>query len=285
MKLSICISKSGVCAAVGTLKQIHKVEYYDFAKIITDKEENRILMDILPQIRKRFPSVCRKTNIVADSEHIAHKIMDMPVGPGCRTRQSICREMESLLPEGRSMVSDYLFLQDKMPGTKERKIICVAMEREQIGKYLNTFEICGFQVSRIESGVTALIKCVSAMDLSWGCFIVARIEVNEAVFLLYHRRRPVYVGNLPLACPDAEEQRQLVFHMIKRLFYYNRTLKQEADVEQVYLCGDVQWKQWASCIMEKTGLPVIGLTHGQAGAFNTFTHALALGGLLEGVKQ
>ncbi|MDR0853375.1 MAG: hypothetical protein LBN34_03305 [Clostridiales Family XIII bacterium] len=158
--------------------------------IITNEDA---MISFLRETNDRLGLSGQDTHLVIDNNNIRSKVMELPPVSEAKMLEFIGRELGQFGQFGqdgaavaeRSDVFDYAVLE---PKSKEGgvKVLAVAVGRELLETYRDTFEKAGYELKSINIGVNAQIKLAAFVpELNTGTYILAQVDDRNLALTMF----------------------------------------------------------------------------------------------------
>jgi Tfp pilus assembly PilM family ATPase len=164
--------------------------------------------------------------------------MDVPVVTETKMLEFIARDLGSFTEEGVSDVFDYAVLNGKLPEGGAR-ILAVAVDREILQVYRNTFTSAGFNLKSINIGVNALIKLSRILpQLHTGARILAALDDRNLILSLFEGGDYKITNRYRLFNPDdTPEWRQEIGNNISSVIQFHKGQRPVEEISSVFFAG------------------------------------------------
>ena len=203
--------------------------------IITDEEA---MINYLSTIGAAMGGFKHEALLVIDANSIRSKVMDMPVVSGQKMLEFIASDLGAFNEEGNNDVFDYAVLNGKLPEGGAR-ILAVAVDREILQVYRNTFSSAGFNLKGINIGVNALIKLSRILpQLKTGARILAAVDDRNLTLSLFENGDYKITNKYRLLNTESTpEWRQEIGNNISSVIQAHKGQRPVEDISAVFFAG------------------------------------------------
>ena len=176
--------------------------------------------------------------LVIDNNSIRSKVMDMPSVPEAKMLDFIARELGVFNEEESNDVFDYTVLNAKLPGGGSR-ILAVAVDRDLLQVYRNTFTSAGFKLKNINIAVNAANKIARVSPhLMTGACILAVVDERNLTLMLYEDGNYKITNKYRLFNPDdTPEWRQEIGNNISSVIQFHKGQRPTEEIAAAYFAG------------------------------------------------
>ena len=204
--------------------------------IITDEDT---MIRYLAGIGTNMSLFKQEAMLVIDNNSIRSKVMDMPSVPEAKMLEFISREI-GVVAEGGEVndVFDYTVLNAKAPGGGSR-ILAVAVDRDLLQAYRNTFTSAGFNLKNINIGVNAANKIARVSpQLSAGARILAIIDERNLTLMLFEGGDYKITNKYRLLnSDDTAEWRQEIGNNISSIVQFHKGQRPTEEISAAFFAG------------------------------------------------
>jgi len=203
--------------------------------IITDEEA---MIRFLSEIGSNMGIHKHETFLVIDTNSIRSKVMDVPVVSETKLLDFISRDLGAFSVEETSDVFDYAVLHGKLHEGGAR-ILAVAVDREILQVYRNTFASAGFNLKNVNIGVNALIKLSRILpQLTSRARILAAVDDRTLTLSLFEEGEYKITNRYRLFHPEGTpEWRQEIGNNISAVIQFQKGQRPEEEISAAFFAG------------------------------------------------
>lgn len=203
--------------------------------IITDEET---MIRYLSGIGADMGIFKQETLLVIDTNSIRSKVMDMPVVPETKMLEFISREIGAFTEGENNDVFDYAVMNGKLTEGGAR-VLAVAVDRDILNVYRNTFVSAGFNLKSINIGVNALIKLSRVLpQLQTGAKILAVIDDRNLTLSLFESGDYKITNRYRLFnTDDTPEWRQEIGNNISSIIQFHKGQRPAEEISAAFFAG------------------------------------------------
>ena len=203
--------------------------------IITDEDT---MIRFLSEIGKSMGIFRKETLLVIDTNNIRSKVMDLPVVSENKILEFVSQDLASFSSEENNDVFDYAVLTGHLPGGGAR-VLGVAVDRNILQVYNNTFTSAGFNLKSINIGVNALIKLTRILpQLNTGACILAVMDDRNMSLTLFEKGEYKITNKYRMfSAEDTPEWRQEIGGNISSIIQFHKGQRPEEDISAVFFAG------------------------------------------------
>ena len=246
MAVSLYFSTSHLKVIVGS-GDANSVKVDDFAMfslpegamingIITDEDA---MIRYLTGIGTNMSLFKQEAMLVIDNNSIRSKVMDLPSVPEAKLFEFISRDI-GVVAEGGEVndVFDYTVLNSKVEGGGSR-ILAVAVDRDLLSTYRNTFASAGFNLKNINIGVNAANKIARVSpQLMTGARILAIVDERNLTLMLYEGGDYKITNKYRLFnSDDTAEWRQEIGNNISSVVQFHKGQRPSEEISAAFFAG------------------------------------------------
>jgi len=204
--------------------------------IITDEDA---MIRFLSEIGTAMGVFKQEALLVIDNNSIRTKIMDMPPVPEAKMLEFISREI-GVTSEGGVVndVFDYTLLKAKSESGGSR-LLAVAVDRDFLTTYRNTFSSAGFNLKNVNIGVNAANKIARVSpQLTEGARILAIMDEHNLTLILYEGGDYKITNKYRLFNPiDTPEWRQEIGNNLSSVIQFHKGQRPTEEITAAFFAG------------------------------------------------
>jgi len=176
--------------------------------------------------------------LVIDTNSIRSKVMDLPVVGENKILDFVERELAAFTDGVNNDVFDYAVLNGKLKEGGAR-ILAVAVDRDILNVYRNTFTSAGFNLKSVNIGVNALIKLSRALpQLQTGSKVLAVVDDRNLTLSLFEKGDYKITNRYRLFnADDTPEWRQEIGNNISSVIQFHKGQRPEEEISAAYFAG------------------------------------------------
>jgi len=204
--------------------------------IITDEDT---VIRYLSGIGSNMSLFRQEAMLVVDNNSIRTKVMEMPSVPEAKMLEFIAREIGVVGESGEANdVFDYTVLEPKIEGGGSR-ILAVAVDRDFLQAYRNTFTSSGFNLKSINIGINAVNKIARVSPhLMTGACILAIVDERNLTLMLYEGGSYKITNKYRLmGLDDSPEWRQEIGNNISSIIQFHKGQRPTEEISAAYFAG------------------------------------------------
>ena len=204
--------------------------------IITDEDT---MIRYLSGIGTNMNLFKQEAMLVADNNNIRSKVMDMPSVPEAKMLEFIARDIGVVSDGGEvNDVFDYTVLNSKIEGGGSR-ILAVAVDRDFLQAYRNTFASAGFNLKSINIAVNAANKIARVSPhLMTGARILAIVDERNLTLMLYEGGDYKITNKYRLlGSDDTPEWRQEIGNNISSIIQFHKGQRPTEEISAAFFAG------------------------------------------------
>jgi Tfp pilus assembly PilM family ATPase len=203
--------------------------------IITDEEA---MIRYLSGIGAEMGILKHDALLVIDTNSIRSKVMDLPVVPEAKILEFIERELAAFTEGENNDVFDYTVMNGKLPEGGAR-ILAVAVDRDILSVYRNTFTSAGFNLKNINIGVNALIKLSRILpQLNTGAKVLSVVDDRNLTLSLFENGAYKITNRYRLFnADDTPEWRQEIGNNISSVIQFHKGQRPEEEISAAFFAG------------------------------------------------
>jgi len=245
MAVSLYFSTSHLKIIVGSA-DTNSVKVDDFAMfslpegamingIITDEDA---MIRYLSEIASTMGLHKQEAVLVIDNNSIRSKVMDMPSVPEAKMLDFISRDLGAFTEGESNDVFDYTVLNSKAEGGGSR-ILAVAVDRDLLLTYRNTFASAGYKLKSINIGVNAVNKIARVSPhLMAGACILAIMDERNLTLMLYENGNYKITNKYRLFNPDdTAEWRQEIGNNLSSVIQFHKGQRPTEEISAAFFAG------------------------------------------------
>jgi len=245
MAVSLYCSTSHLKVIVGTA-DANSVKVEDFGMfplpegamingIITNEDE---MIRFLSGVGAAMNLFKQEALLVIDNNSIRSKVMDMPAVPEAKMLEFISRDLGSFTEGESNDVFDYTILNSKLAEGGTR-VLAVAVDRELLQTYRNTFTSAGFNMKNINIGVNAAYKIARvSQDLMTGARILAIMDERNLTLMLFEGGDYKITNKYRLMnFDDTPEWRQEIGNNISSVIQFHKGQRPTEEISAAFFAG------------------------------------------------
>jgi len=203
--------------------------------IITDEEA---MIRYLSGIGSDMGLFKNEALLVIDTNSIRSKVMELPVVSETKILEFVERELAAFTEGENNDVFDYTVMNGKLPEGGAR-ILAVAVDRDILNTYRNTFTSAGFNLKNINIGVNALIKLSRILpQLKSGAKVLTVIDDRNLSISLFEKGEYKITNRYRLFnADDTPEWRQEIGNNISSVIQFHKGQRPEEEITSAYFAG------------------------------------------------
>jgi len=245
MAVSLYFSASHLKVVVGSA-DANSVKVDDFAMfslpegamingIITDEDA---MIRFLTGIGSTMELFKHEAILVIDNNSIRSKAMDMPPVPEVKLLEFIARDLGAFTDGETNDVFDYTVLNAKLPEGGSR-VLAVAVDRDLLQTYRNTFTSAGYNLKNINIGVNAANKLARVSPhLMAGACILAIVDERNLTLMLFEGGAYKITNKYRLLNPDdSPEWRQEIGNNISSVIQFHKGQRPAEEISAAFVAG------------------------------------------------
>ena len=245
MNVSLYCSPTHLKLIIGSAdSNVIRVEDYGIFALPDDAMINGIITDegamirYLSAIGDAMDCFKHEALLVIDTNSIRTKVMDMPIVTEEKMVEFIAHDLGAFTEGGTNDVFDYAVLNGKMSDGGAR-VLAVAVDRDILQVYRNTFTSAGFNLKGVNIGINALVKLSRILpQLKTGARILAAIDDRNLTLSLFEEGYYKITNRHRLMNPeDTPEWRQELGNNISSLIQFHKGLRPTEEISAVFFAG------------------------------------------------
>jgi len=203
--------------------------------IITDEEA---MIRYLAEIGEVLDCFKHEALLVIDTSNIRSRVIDVPIVPELKMIDFIAHDLGAFSEGGNNDVFDYAVLNGKTPDGGAR-VLAVAVDREILQVYRNTFTSAGFNLKGVNIGINALVKLSRILpQLKTGARILAAIDDRNLTLSLFEDGDYKITNRYRLLqMEDTQEWRQELGNNISAVIQFHKGQRPTEEISAVYFAG------------------------------------------------
>lgn len=223
--------------------------------VITDEEA---LKQVLLRLKKE-KKLQGKLRIVIDSTNILTKRCTVPMLAPKQLLKYTADEFADLSETYQELVCDYAVLDAKAADAKNGTILCSAVEKELLQRYIDLFQSAGMKADSIDISLNGFLKALSYMpELAGKTYIFSIVENGNMISALFVDNIYLYSSRSRLFSPAGTEAlANEILTQMSSLIQFNKSEQTKKEIETAYFCGlDADTLKVLSELAKGLSLPV-----------------------------
>ena len=203
--------------------------------IITDGDA---MVRFLSEVGAKMNILRRDALLVIDTNSIRSKVMDVPGVSEHKLLEFISRDLGAFTEEEAGDVFDYTVMRGRLENGGSR-ILAVAVDREILRAYRNTFSSAGFNLRNINIGVNAVNKIARvSQHLMTGARVLAIVDDRNLTLMLYENGEYKITNKYRLFNEDdTPEWRTEIGNNISSVIQFQKGQRPDETISAVYFAG------------------------------------------------